>query len=442
MKISLVVKNTIKGEDSHLTSNIYHLTSIIYSLLLHPKKIALRKIINDPVHGFITIDDELIYQIISHPYYQRLRRIKQMALAYLVYPGAVHTRLHHSLGAYHLMHCAIAELKQKGILISPEEEQGAKIAILLHDVGHGPFSHALENTLVNVPHEQLSLLIMEKLNEELNGKLNMAIDIFKGHYEKKFLHQLVSSQLDVDRLDYLARDSFFTGVSEGVIGYDRIIKMLTVINDQLVVEEKGIHSIEKFLIARRLMYWQVYLHKTVLSSELMLVNVLKRARELAGKGQVLFATPALQFFLEDSFSLADFQSNKICLSQFLLLDDFDIVASIKVWAQHEDKILADLCSRLANRNLFKVKFLTTETPEEIEKIRQGIKLKNNFSDDELDYYFIQDATSNHAYSVGDEHIKIAFKSGELKEISQVENTLIGAGLLVPVKKPYICFLRN
>ncbi|HQW46204.1 MAG TPA: HD domain-containing protein, partial [Chitinophagaceae bacterium] len=241
----------------------------------------MRKIINDPVHGFITIDNDLIYSLISHPYFQRLRRIKQMALAYLVYPGAVHTRLHHALGAYHLMQKAIEELKQKGVDINDEEAQGAKIAILLHDIGHGPFSHALEHTLVDVHHEELSLLIMEKLNEEYEGKLQVAIDIFTGKYPKTFLHQLVSSQLDVDRLDYLARDSFFTGVSEGVVGYERIIKMLTVHEGELVVEEKGIHSIEKFLISRRLMYWQVYLHKTVLSSELMLVNILKRAKTLS-----------------------------------------------------------------------------------------------------------------------------------------------------------------
>lgn len=402
----------------------------------------MRKIINDPVHGFITIDDELIYSIISHPYYQRLRRIKQMALAYLVYPGAVHTRLHHSLGAYHLMHNAVAELRQKGIDISTEEEQAAKIAILLHDIGHGPFSHALEHTLVDVHHEELSCLIMQKLNEEMKGRLTMAIRIFTGEYEKKFLHQLVSSQLDVDRLDYLARDSFFTGVSEGVVGYDRIIKMLMVIDDQLVVEEKGIHSIEKFLIARRLMYWQVYLHKTVLSSELMLVKILKRARELASSGIELFATPALNFFLKLSFNSNDFNINPECLTQFLLLDDFDIVASIKVWATHEDKILSDLCTRLNQRRLFKVKFLTNETPGEILEMKTTLGDKFKMNEEELAYYFVQDSTSNDTYTVGDENIKILFKNGDMKEISQVENTIISAGLLVPVKKPYICFLRN
>ena len=252
----------------------------------------------------------------------------------------------------------------------------------------------------------------------------------------------MSSQLDVDRLDYLARDSFFTGVTEGVIGYDRIIKMLAVVQDELVVEEKGIHSIEKFLIARRQMYWQVYLHKTVLSSELMLVNILKRAKELCGKGIQLFATPALDFFLKSTFGLPDFMQNEDCLSNFLALDDFDIVTSIKVWQHHEDAILSNLCTRLSNRNLFKVKFMSTETVDDIAQIKDRIQNEYHLSAAELSYYFIQDATSNHAYSIGDEHIKIAFKSGEIKEISQVENTLIAAGLLVPVKKAYICFLRN
>lgn len=402
----------------------------------------MHKIINDPVHGFITIDDELIYSIISHPYYQRLRRIKQMALAYLVYPGAVHTRLHHSLGAYHLMQKAIDELQQKGIEITAEEAQGAKIAILLHDVGHGPFSHALEHTLVDVHHEDLSLLIMEKLNREYEGKLQLAIDIFNGTYSKIFLHQLVSSQLDVDRLDYLARDSFFTGVSEGVVGYERILKMLTVHQGELVVEEKGIYSIEKFLISRRFMYWQVYLHKTVLSSELMLVKILKRAKELARDQISLFATPAMHFFLQKDLSLHDFKCDATCLQQFLLLDDNDVISSVKVWATHEDKILSDLCSRLSNRDLFKVRFLSTETPEEIINWKKSVQEQLQLSDREIDYYFIQDATSNKTYSDGDEHIRIIFKNGDLKTISTVDHTLITAELLVPIKKHYICYLRN
>lgn len=402
----------------------------------------MRKIINDPVHGFITIDNDLIYSLISHPYFQRLRRIKQMALAYLVYPGAVHTRLHHALGAYHLMQKAIEELKQKGVDINDEEAQGAKIAILLHDIGHGPFSHALEHTLVDVHHEELSLLIMEKLNEEYEGKLQVAIDIFTGKYPKTFLHQLVSSQLDVDRLDYLARDSFFTGVSEGVVGYERIIKMLTVHEGELVVEEKGIHSIEKFLISRRLMYWQVYLHKTVLSSELMLVNILKRAKSLSQQGQILFATPAMHFFLQQPFSIHDFHANKQCLQQFLLLDDNDVISSIKVWTTHEDAILADLCTRLHNRHLFKVKFLDTETDLEIEQWKQSLKQAYELSDTAIDYYFIRDVTSNKTYQDGDEQISILYKNGVIKSISKVENTLITAELLVPIKKHYICYLRK
>ena len=402
----------------------------------------MRKIINDPVHGFVTIEDDLIFQIISHPYYQRLRRIKQMALAYLVYPGAVHTRLHHSLGAYHLMHNAIAELKQKGIEIDATEEQAAKIAILLHDVGHGPFSHALEHTLVDVTHEQLSLLIMQKLNKELNGQLDKAISIFTNQYPKHFLHQLVSSQLDVDRLDYLARDSFFTGVSEGVIGYDRIIKMLTVVNDELVVEEKGLHSIEKFLIARRLMYWQVYLHKTVLSSELMLVMILKRAKELVLSGVELFSTPAFQFFLSHSLTHEDFLNDDNCLSQFLLLDDNDVITSIKVWSTNPDPILSDLCKRLSERKLFKVVFYKEEERSEINQLKIDFLAKFQFEPNSQNYYWIEDETSNRAYNSGDEKIKIYFKDGKVKEISQVENTLISAGLLLPVKKHYICYLRQ
>jgi HD superfamily phosphohydrolase len=402
----------------------------------------LRKIINDPVHGFITIDDPLIYTIISHPYYQRLRRIKQMALAYLVYPGAVHTRLHHSLGAYHLMHNAIHELKSKEIEISVAEEQAAKIAILLHDIGHGPFSHALEHTLVDVNHEQLSLMIMQKLNGELNGQLDLAIAIFTNQYAKKFLHQLVSSQLDVDRLDYLARDSFFTGVSEGVIGYDRIIKMMMVVDDELVVEEKGLHSIEKFLIARRLMYWQVYLHKTVLSSELMLVNILKRAKELRMAGDLLFATPAFDFFLHRTLTMDEFVQDEDCLTQFLQLDDNDIISSVKVWASHPDPILSDLCQRLNGRKLFKVLFFSDHERAEIEAFKQSLKYLDELPKEARPCYFLEDETSNRAYNTGDEKIKILYKNGQVKEISQVQDTLISAGLLLPIKKHYICYLRQ
>jgi HD superfamily phosphohydrolase len=406
-----------------------------------PKVIVLRKIINDPVHGFITIDHELIYQLIAHPYYQRLRRIKQMALAYLVYPGAVHTRLHHSLGAYHLMHLAILELRQKGTEITPEEELGAKIAILLHDIGHGPFSHALEHTIVDVTHEALSILIMEKLNRIFDGQLETALQIFKNEYPKKFLHQLISGQLDVDRMDYLARDSFFTGVSEGVIGYDRIIKMLTVENDQLLVEEKGIHSIEKFLIARRLMYSQVYLHKTVLSSELMLVKILQRAKFLMSQGQSLFATPSLNFFLQHRVNMQDFLNQENCLAHFLQLDDHDVVCSLKVWMHHDDSILADLCRRLIDRDLFKVEFIQDQEVTKIQEIKQQVQEKFQLNEESMGYYFVEDSTVNHTYVPGEGDIHISYKSGEVIEISLVEQTLIREGLLLPIKKHYICHPR-
>lgn len=293
---------------------------------------AFRKIINDPVYGFITIDDELINQVIAHPYFQRLRRINQMAMANLVYPGAVHSRLHHALGAYHLMCNALSELKNKGVEITPAEEQAAKIAILLHDTGHGPFSHALENVLIEgMQHEKISLLIMEELNKQFNGRLQLTLEIFTDKYHKKFLYQLISGQLDVDRMDYLTRDSFFSGVNEGVIGYDRILKMLTVHNGELMVEEKGIYSIEKFLVARRLMYWQVYLHKTVLCAEQMLKQIIKRAKSVKAQTQQPL----------DNFINQPIQT--VTLEEFCNLDDYDLLAAMKGWCRHEDKVLSTLC---------------------------------------------------------------------------------------------------
>ncbi len=399
----------------------------------------IRKIINDPVHGFITIDDQLIYDVLSHPAFQRLRRIKQMALAYLVYPGAVHTRLHHALGAYHLMCMAIDELRAKEVDISMEEEQAAKLAILLHDIGHGPFSHALEHTLVNIHHELISDRFIEYLNQEFNGQLDLALKIFRGTYPKKFLHQLISSQLDVDRLDYLARDSFFTGVSEGVIGYDRIIKMFTVYNNELVVEEKGIHSVEKFLIARRLMYWQVYLHKTVLSSELLLVNILKRAKVLTRAGRTLFATPALKVFLSN-----EIEENTIpddFVDSFISLDDNDIASAIKVWAKSEDKILKELSLRLLNRKLFKVKYYNPSDNIDLDDMKRTVQEKLNLSEDEIGYYFMQDETSNMLYSQDEERIKILKKNGELIDVSEVEHPLINSSITEQVKKYYICFAQ-
>lgn len=397
---------------------------------------AFRKIINDPVYGFITIDDELIYSIISHPFYQRLRRIHQMALAEFVYPGAVHSRLHHSLGAFHLMCNTLHELKAKGIQISDEEEQAAKIAILLHDIGHGPYSHALEHTLIEgVSHEKISLLLMQKMNEELGGKIHMAIDIFINNYPKKFLHQLISGQLDLDRMDYLIRDSFFTGVTEGVIGYDRIIKMLIVHNGEIMVEEKGIHSIEKFLVSRRFMYWQVYLHKTVLSAEKMLVNTIKRAREI--KAQSI--SPVLNVFLNQDY-LKDGIENH--LDDFCNLDDYDVLTAIKSWTNHPDKILAILCRDLINRNLLKIKYSGKEIPAEIIEEKKNIAMQYlDINEEEASYLVFEGETQNRTYSMKDEHIKIVFKNGIVKDISEVDNALINQSLFETVKKFYICYIN-
>jgi len=395
-----------------------------------------RKIINDPVYGFITIDDALIYKIICHPYYQRLRRIHQMALAQLVYPGAVHTRLHHSLGAYHLMCNALHELRSKGIMISAEEEQAAKIAILLHDIGHGPYSHALEHTLIKgISHEYISLLIMQKMNDELNGKLDLAICIFKNQHSKKFLHQLMSGQLDVDRMDYLIRDSFFTGVSEGVIGYDRIIKMLTVHNNELMVEEKGVHSIEKFLVSRRFMYWQVYLHKTVLCAEKMLVNIIERAKFIGA----ISPSPVLNIFLKDEYSPKGMDHH---LEDFVMLDDEDVMFSIKTWADHPDKILSILCKGIINRQLLKVVYSGEPFTEEMiqEKKKEVMDLLS-VSEEEAGYLVFTGITHNRTYNKEDEHINILYKNGIVKDISEVENPLINQSLFGTVKKFYICFMK-
>ena len=399
------------------------------------------KIINDPVYGFITIDHPLLFQVIEHPYYQRLRRIQQMALASLVYPGAVHTRLHHSLGAYHLMCNALIQLKSKGISITPEEELGAKLATLLHDVGHGPFSHALENTLMSVvKHEDLSLRIMECMNNELDGQLQTAIDIFKNTYTKSFLHQLVSGQLDVDRMDYLARDSFFTGVSEGVIGYDRIIKMLMVHNGELVVEEKGLHSVEKFLLSRRIMYWQVYLHKTVLAAEKMLVNIMRRAQQLIHNGiELPVPSKALQYFLTKKLQRNDIQA---ALPIFCMLDDVDVMCAIKAWENHSDLILQYLCRGLLHRNLYKI-HLQNE-PFETDILQQKIMkyaTKLNVDESDVHYFVFTGEAINTLYNLHEERITILFKDGYTKDISEVNNTLVHKTFANPVKKFYICTLK-
>lgn len=382
-----------------------------------------KKIINDPVYGFITIPSDLVYDLIEHRYFQRLRYIKQVSMTHLVYPGALHTRFHHALGAMHLMTLAIETLKGKNIEISKEEEEAVIIAILLHDIGHGPFSHSLEHTLVEgVSHEHISHLIMNELNHEFSGRLTLAIDIFQDQHPKHFLHQLVSSQLDTDRMDYLNRDSFFTGVSEGVISFDRIIKMLNVANNQLVVEQKGIYSIEKFLIARRLMYWQVYLHKTVVSAEQMLIKTLKRAKYLSSKGADLFATPALSHFLKNSINQVTFEEKVDHLYYFSQLDDTDILASLKVWAHHEDTILSMLCKGIMSRNLNRVE-MSNEIPNDsyISELRKLAMDKYKLSEEDTEYIIYSQTVSNSAYQVGEGHIQILMKDGSIQDITSASD---------------------
>jgi HD superfamily phosphohydrolase len=397
-----------------------------------------RKIINDPVYGFITLDHDLLLDIVAHPWYQRLRRIQQMAFAHLVYPGAMHTRLHHSLGAYHLMCNAVVELKAKGVDINKEEELGVKLAILLHDIGHGPYSHALENVLIpGVGHEVLSVGIMQTLNKEFGGVLETAIDIFTNKYPKRYLHSLVTGQLDMDRMDYLTRDSFFTGVSEGVIGYDRILKMLTVHEGELMVEEKAIYSIEKFLVSRRLMYWQVYLHKTVLSAEKMLVRIIERAKELARSGEaVTSSSPVLDHFVK-------LKEPELDLDQFCLLDDFDVMSAVKRWMFHSDRVLATLSRWLINRQLLKVKFQATPYDENyVEELRLGVSQALAISAAEARYFVFTGEATNTTYNPADEKINILFKNGSVRDISQVDNALIHQTLSSTVKKFYLCFYET
>jgi HD superfamily phosphohydrolase len=399
-----------------------------------------RKIINDPVYGFITLDRDLLLNIVAHPYYQRLRRIHQMAFAHLVYPGAVHTRLHHSLGAYHLMGNAVVELRRKGFEISEEEELGVKTAILLHDIGHGPFSHALENVLIRgVHHERLSLLIMQRLNEEFDGQLETGIRIFTNDHPRRYLHQLVSGQLDMDRMDYLTRDSFFTGVSEGVIGYDRILKMLTIHRGELMVEEKAIYSIEKFLVSRRLMYWQVYLHKTVLSAEKMLVKILERARQLVLSGHsVPSSSPVLDFFLQQT--TVDEALVDMHLDRFCLLDDFDVMGAIKHWMFHPDKVLSLLSRSLIDRRLLKVRLQATPFDKNVvEELKKSVAKELSISPEEADYFVFTGEAVNTTYNAVDEKINILFKDGSVKDISQVDNALIHQTLASAVKKFYLCY---
>lgn len=399
------------------------------------------KIINDPVYGFLRFPEPELIKVIDHPWFQRLRNIKQMGLAHLVYPGAAHTRLAHSLGACHLMGKALDELKAKGITPNKDEYIAARLAALLHDIGHGPFSHSLERTLVNVHHETISRLIMKRMNAEFGGLLDKAIQIFDHSYPCKYLHQLVSSQMDVDRMDYLNRDSFYTGVSEGVIGYDRILQMLSVRDNELVVEEKGVHSVEKFIIARRLMYWQVYLHKTVLGAEMLLINILNRAKELARQGQDLFSTPALNYFLYKYLTEEDFINDPRHLEKYLELDDNDVMASIKVWQTHDDKILSTLCKMLILRKLYKV-LLSSESLASILEHKKGIAKNMGLNDDELKYFVFAGVTSNSTYNINDELIKIETKSGAIKNITEIDDSLVNQTLARAVHKNYICYIQT
>ncbi len=408
-----------------------------------------RKIINDPVYGFISIPGDFIFDLIEHPWFQRLRNIKQLGLTNFVYPGANHSRFQHCLGTLHLMDMAIQTLRNKGTLISAEEEEAALIAILLHDSGHGPFSHALENSiLTGISHEDISLLLMQKLNEEYGGRLNLAIEIFKGIYERKFFHELVSGQMDMDRLDYLRRDSFFTGVIEGSVGSDRIIRMLNVVNDSLVIDEKGIYSVEKFLIARRLMYWQVYMHKAVIASETLLVNVLKRAKELAMEGVDLYATSALRFFLYNRFEPADLLKEDkftpgIIASNFTRLDDSDILVSAKYWADSSDKVLADLASRLMRRGLLAVELQDEPFPRDrlttlTEKVVNMLKIEPRLAT----YYVFSNSISNLAYTPGFPEVRILLKSGKTANIADVSDMFDHRFLSERITKYFLCYPKE
>jgi uncharacterized protein len=403
-----------------------------------------KKIINDPVYGFISIQSDLIHDLIQHPYFQRLRYIKQLGLSDLVYPGALHTRFHHALGAMHLMSRVIKNLQLKGIEISDQEEEAALVAILLHDIGHGPLSHALEETLLqDIKHESISYLFMREINKEFNGALDLAIQFFRNSYSRKFFHQLISSQLDIDRLDYLKRDSFFTGVMEGTIGVDRIIAMLNVHNDQLVVEEKGIYSIESFLHSRRLMYWQVYLHKTALSAERMMVNIIRRAQYLLQAGEKLSATEALSGFLLKDCKLSDFNENSELLDLFGQMDDNDIWGSIKFWRNHIDPILSGLCNRLLQRELFQI-VLSTEPIKKstVEKVRQEIHQIYGILRKDTNYLYSLGTVSNEAYVSGGKSINILTKKGEVVDIAHASDLPSIKAITKIVEKNYLCWPKN
>jgi HD superfamily phosphohydrolase len=403
-----------------------------------------KKIINDPVYGFISIRSELIYDIIQHPYFQRLRYIKQLGLSNLVYPGAQHTRFHHALGAMHLMGRALGTLRAKGIEVSEQELEAAQIAILLHDIGHGPLSHTLEQTLLEgVPHESLSYLFMKSLNQQFNGQLELALQFFRNSYPRKFFHQLISGQLDIDRLDYLKRDSFFTGVMEGTIGIDRIIELLHVHNGMLVVEEKGIFSIESFLHARRLMYWQVYLHKTSVSAERMLVNLIRRAQYISHAEDSLLASEPLKLFLKQNYTLAEFSTQPDLLETFGQLDDSDIWGAIKLWRDHPDEILSGLCNRLLIRELFQISLRVDPIKKtEIESVRQAVHQSFGILRKDANYLFSYGTVSNEAYITGGQPINILTKSGQVVDIVEASDLPTIRAMSKIVEKNYICWPKN
>ncbi len=432
-------------------ANISHLNiPVVHNLVLNRQSTNKRKIINDPVHGFIGVSSGLLFDLISHPFFQRLRRIRQLGLTHLVYPGATHSRFQHALGSMHLMQLAIGVIRSKGHEITDCEEEAALAAILLHDIGHGPFSHTLESSIIpRVPHEQMSVLLIQELNRQFDGSLSLAEEIFSGRYKKKFLHQLVAGQLDMDRMDYLKRDSFYTGVTEGVIGSDRIIKMLNVVDDHLVVEAKGIYSIEKFLIARRLMYWQVYYHKTVVAADCLLTLVLKRARQLVHEGRKLFASPFLQFFLKNDLGInhdvfrPGTDAPAVIINNFVNLDDDDILSAAKVWANHDDEILALLAGWFTGRALFRTEFSHASFPvQKTEYLRQQAGLAFRIPDSLAGYFVVSGEISNYAYKTEDEKIKILYNNGGLTDISEASDMLNVTVLSKTVKKYFLCYPKN
>ena len=400
------------------------------------------KILNDPIYGFISIPNPFIYDLIQHPYFQRLRRISQMGLSYLVYPGAHHTRFHHALGCMHIMQKAIEVLRFKGVSISDEEENALLVAILLHDIGHGPFSHAMEHSIVeDVNHEAISLLFMKNLNEEFDGKLSLAIQIFKGDYHRKFMLQLISSQLDMDRMDYLKRDSFYSGVAEGNISSDRLIQMMTVVDDQLVIEEKGIYSVEKFLMARRLMYWQVYFHKTSLAAELILTKVLKRAKELTQKGVELNCSEPLLYFMNNKIELASFDNNT--LEKFANLDDFDIISALKNWINNDDFILSNLSKMIINRDLLKIKLNSEKfSKADLKTLQLEFSKDNQISIQDSNYFIFKGKIKNQAYSIQAEPIRILKKDNTVEDVVEASDQLNLKSISKEVTKYYICYPKQ